>query len=109
MPYPDIPKLDLPIRYDGNGNLAAVEQDDEDEIMNCIEVILRYPVGQRDELPEFGVDDPVFAEGGADLDEIAIAIERWEPRADFSTDEDFSKLDRLIDHVTINLEGSTSG
>jgi len=68
-----IPHLALPLRVI-DGHLATVEQDSEADILQCVRVVLLTPRGARDELPEFGVPDQAFHQGGADIAEIDAAI-----------------------------------
>lgn len=65
------------------GSPAVVEQDTVEEITQCVEAVLKTQVGQRIEVPEFGLDDPTFMELAANEtgEEIALAVEEWEPRA----------------------------
>ena len=79
MSYPRIPHLALPFRI-VDGRAAVTEQDTFEEIRDCVQAIIRTPRGFRLELPDFGVPDQTFHEGGADADEIAAALDRWEPR-----------------------------
>lgn len=74
-----IPHLTWPVRLDGTG-LAQVEQDSLDDIAQCVTVLLSTQVGSRDELPAYGIDDPV---GGRhiDLPSVVAAVGEWEPRA----------------------------
>lgn len=85
MSYPDNPHLKLPFRITGN-KAEVVEQDTAEEIAQCVEVVLSYPVGLRIDLPDFGINDQTFREQGPDVDEIRTAILRWEPRADATVD-----------------------
>jgi phage baseplate assembly protein W len=70
----------LPFTF-ANGRANVVDQDSTDDVTACVEAVLRCPLGWRDELPEFGIADQALREGGADLDELRVAVERWEPRA----------------------------
>lgn len=76
-----IPHLAYPFRLGGNGHARVLEQDTVDEVANCCQVILKTPVGMRIELPEFGYDDPAFSRGTVRADVLAMALNRWEPRA----------------------------
>lgn len=76
------PQFEVPFRVAG-GEVKCVEQDTSVErIQNAI-VILRYRPGDREGLPAFGTPDPAFNEGGADLEQIAARIQRWEPDLEF--------------------------
>lgn len=96
------PHFDYPFNY-VNGDFAVVEQGSPAELENCVEVILSCPLGFREELPEFGLADQAFKEGGADLEGIEDAISKWEPRVDEELEENFDKKE-LISTVVINLK-----
>lgn len=79
----DTPKLSFPFRLHANGvSAVVVEQDSDDEILDCLEVLLSTEEGSREEAPSYGLDDQTFKQGGADLDQIIATISKWEPRAD---------------------------
>jgi len=65
------------------GKVAEVEQDSDREIDQCIEAVLRTPVGARIEDPEFGRPDEVFKTLGPNptADRYIAAVEEGEPRA----------------------------
>lgn len=82
------------------GRLVTVEQDTDAEIAQCVYALLATEPGQRVELPEYGLEDQAFREGGADLTEIRAEIEEWEPRAEALTDDE---IDDLTDKVQVNV------
>lgn len=98
------PKLAFPIRFAG-GRPVTVEQDSLDEIAQCVEVALRYPVGFRHDLPEFGTPDQTFRMNGADPDAIRRAVARWEPRVEALVDERPDVFDALVSRVTVEARG----
>lgn len=96
----------VPFKFGANGGPAlVVEQDSDDDIEQCIEAIVRTIRGQRLELPDFGIADPVLQEGGPDIGDISRAIEHWEPRAHTVIDvSDDSALDQLATIIHIGIE-----
>ena len=50
--YPDSPHLKVPFQIVGP-RAQVLEQDTHEEIAQCVEVILRYPLGVRLDLPDF--------------------------------------------------------
>lgn len=74
-----IPHLSLPFRI-VDGAAAVNEQDSVEEIVDCVEAILRCPQGHRVELPDFGLADQAFAQSGADPQIVEATVNRWEPR-----------------------------
>lgn len=79
-----IPHFALPLRLDGIGRLATIEQDSADEIAQCVAVILATPEGSRVEVPDFGI--PRLEFNLPDTADIIAAVQEWEPRADLSLD-----------------------
>ncbi len=98
----DIPQFSLPLRLDGNGDFAVNEQDSLDEITDCVQAIVRYPLGYRIEKPDFGVPEQEFQQGGADAQTIRRQIDKWEPRARETVG---ATLDELVANVRIDVEG----
>lgn len=76
-----VPHIKLPLTINPGGT-AVVEQDSDEEIRQCVELILRTEVGSRIEVPEFGIEDLAFS-GEPDLieQEVLRAVREWEPRA----------------------------
>lgn len=99
---------DLPIRFvyndDGTLDLATVEQDSIAEIENCVEVILRCPLGWRDELPEFGTPSVTYSQMPVDPTEIRMAIQRWESRVDVDAQPINDRVAEAIQRIRINLD-----
>jgi phage baseplate assembly protein W len=78
----DVPKISFPFRMVSSGkNAVYVEQDSDEEVMDCVEVLLRTEVGSREEIPEFGLPDQAFRLGGVDIQVVLASVNRWEPRA----------------------------
>jgi phage baseplate assembly protein W len=97
-----IPHFALPFRFVG-GAAAVVDQDTEEEIGQCVEVLVSTPVGSREEdLPEYGIADPTF---DTDLDTGAIldALEEWEPRAVVTLTDDDDALDELVRRAELTV------
>lgn len=103
---PDNPHLAFPLRLTGAGNrLVAWEQDDDDDVIDKVDVLLRTPVDSREELPEYGVIPQEFSEGGADLEMYSSAVTRWEPRALKLFQRSPELLEGLIDRVRVYVKG----
>lgn len=76
----DVPHLALPLTLLPSGGLAVNEQDEIDDVTQCVAVLLGTPAGSRIEIPEFGIPDLTFATE-LDVSEIEEALAEWEPRA----------------------------
>lgn len=98
----DIPHFSLPFRRDTHGRCVVNEQDSDAEILDCVEVLLATERGSRMEVPEYGVPDQVFRQGGADLNAISSAIARWEPRADHFVRREQELID-MTDRIRVSV------
>lgn len=107
MTYPLTPKLKVPFQIVG-GRALTVSQDSVDEIVQCVEYLLRTEPGTRLEMPEFGSPDLAFNQTPA-VDPapgiIEAAIDRWEPRARYmlSTEE----IEVLTKRVRLRIGGAS--
>lgn len=97
--------LRLPLRF-VRGRAVTVAQGSGEELLQNVEVILRYPQGFRLDDPEFGIPDPAFAQGGPDLGPIREAIERYEERADALVTGDDRDLAELVARVRVDVGGA---
>jgi phage baseplate assembly protein W len=99
---PDIPKLAFPFARG-----AYREQDSDEEIIDCVEVLLSTNRGERIEVPDYGLPDQAFREGGASQEQIVATINEWEDRADISVERTGSELDALIDRLRVTVSRRT--
>ena len=101
------PHFSLPFRIRGERGATVCEQDSEEEVMYCIETILRYPVGHRPERPEFGTPDLTFSEGPADERRVQSALSEWEPRVEMLVSQaEISKVDELVQSIKVEATKS---
>ena len=77
----NIPRLQLPIRVDRQG-FRWVEQDTLAEVETCVAAIVHFPIGFRQEAPDFGVPEYEFEQMPVDLSAIEEAVAAFESRAD---------------------------
>jgi len=84
-------------------SFAVVEQDSSDEIVQCVEVLLSTTRGQRVELPEYGIGDPLFKDS-VDVQDALNAIADWEPRASVVINTNIDSVDELVRHVRVQVE-----
>lgn len=75
-----IPHFDLPFRF-GNTSIVTVEQDSPEDVANCVEAIARTIIGERDDSPDFGIDDLTFSNQPLDTELLTAQILQQEPRA----------------------------
>lgn len=104
----EIPHLDLPFRFVGLNGVAGarvVEQDSSEDVLVCIQSILRFTQGERTELPEFGLPSLPFVEGDIDTDEIKAIVEEWEDRATAEVTQEIDLVDTALRLVKVQTEG----
>lgn len=103
----DTPQLAYPFEITSSGAVREVEQDTLDEIAMSIEIILRYPLGYRDELPDFGIPELAFRESTEDISSmLADYVSRWETRAAAFVEEQPQQWDQMVREFLIRLQGS---
>lgn len=99
---PDNPHFSFPFSVDGS-SVAVDEQDSQEEILSCVNVIVRCPVGFRVERPDFGIPDPTFRATPVNYDEIQDAVETFEPRAELDITEYPDIVDASLRHLEIDV------
>lgn len=80
-----------------------VEQDSEDDVLNCVEVVLRTRIGERVELPDFGTPDITFLQQPISLQAIEAAITAGEPRSTQMLEQAPDKIDQKVAYVRVNV------
>jgi phage baseplate assembly protein W len=99
------PHLTVPFRVDSSGSAAVVEQDSFDDISQCVRVLLLTRLGERIELPAYGVPDQVLTmEGNLDAGDITARIETWEPRTKALVDSEIDALEESVRRLSVRLE-----
>lgn len=102
------PHFKLPFQFGGiQGGAMCNEQDESADVIDCIKTIMIFPLGFRDDLPDFGTPDLVFKMVSAApiVDRIDAILKDWEPRSVTLTSEDRSELDNFVRHFLIQSRG----
>ena len=112
MTYPAYPHLAFPFARtpDGTG-IQVNEQDTVEEIMACEMVIVSYPVGFREDRPEFGWAWPDLAQAPVSTASIEQALKEFEPRGPVRIDavHDYANSTATLNvNVQIRSEGGGS-
>jgi phage baseplate assembly protein W len=98
-----IPHLAIPFRVTASGSAAVVDQDSFEEIAQCVGVLMSTTAGERIELPDYGIPNPVFqAESEVDTAELAMAIQKWEPRATALVHS--TVIDETLRHLLVEID-----
>jgi hypothetical protein len=87
-----VPHLMFPPQIDGSGHLAAVEQNSDEDILDCVFVALKTPIGSRLYVPNFGVTDYTFHQDPLPLPQLLGEIQQSEPRATADLEEEVQEL-----------------
>lgn len=98
----DVPHFDMPFSYHG-AKPAVVEQDSPEDVMNCVEAIVRTTIGDRAELPGFGIEDMAFLVQPLPLTFMLEAISTYEPRAIALADQEPDYINNLTAKVTLQV------
>lgn len=99
------PHFAIPFRLRGASGAVVTEQDTEEEILDCVETIVRYNVGHRPEKPDFGIPDPTFSHPSPDIGKIRDSVNTWEPRLTMDIGEVvIDKIDPLVQSIRIEEE-----
>jgi phage baseplate assembly protein W len=98
----DTPHFAFPFRINA-GKVQVREQDSDEEVMDCVEVLLSTTIGERQELPNYGIPDQTFRMGGSDKAALLAAIREHEPRADVNFEQ--TDLEGLIETVRVSVRG----
>lgn len=103
---PDVPHFSFPFRLDGD-HVAVDEQNTSDEIMACVSVIARCPVGFRDERPDYGWPFPEFRNVPVQPGPLEVALMRLEPRAQYAFHEYADVLSAAVRHLEVAVGTTT--
>lgn len=105
-PNVNVPHMAFPFRFDPNGHAVVLEQDTEEEVANCVELILACDVGSLVDQPDFGITDPTFSTS-PNLQLVQHQIESWEPRATVDLTNNLDPSDFSIQDVPIEVREQT--
>lgn len=105
MSYPTLPTFTAPFTFT-SGVANAVEQDSIDDVASCVRNIVSCVQGFRDDLPDFGIPDPLFQAAPFNLQATQEAIGRWEPRAVLNVQQQFTppSAEQIIETVTLRTD-----
>jgi hypothetical protein len=93
------PHLAFPPRIGSGGHLDTVEQDSDEDILACVYVALKTPIGTRLYVPNFGVSDYTFG-FVVPVSELQTEIQTSEPRANTELSQE---IDNLIEQVVVGV------
>ena len=98
-----LPRLALPLRISGD-RYVAVEQDTLDEVTTCVACITLFPLGFRDDRPDFGIVELELSDRPLDTLDVEQAIEAYEPRAEVNVvEQPYDPDDPLAARVRVEV------
>lgn len=103
----ETPHFALPFKFGGiSGGAIINEQDSTDDVLDCVKVILAYPIGSREDLPKFGVPDILFKQitTSAITGRLLASIVAWDPRAELLINERPDIFDALVRQLRIRVK-----
>lgn len=104
----DIPHFKFPFSLTPAGDRTQMtEQDTDEEIMDCLQVLLSTVQGERIDLPEYGVQDQTFRQNGVDVGHVLQQIRRFEERAD--TVLETEPIEDLVQRINVRYRGGLGG
>jgi phage baseplate assembly protein W len=99
----DTPQIASPFDILSDGSVREVEQDSVEEIAMAVELILRWPIGFREELTEFGVPELAFRDRQDVPSLIRQYVERWEPRVDLLIEARPAIWDQMVQEYVLRV------
>jgi phage baseplate assembly protein W len=106
MAHVDIPHFAYPFRLERHGpgsQPVVVEQDSLDDVLNCVEIAMLTQIGERVDMPSFGIDDPTFQQQPIDVNLIGNQVAAHEPRAEMAATQHPDALDVRIARVVAEV------
>jgi phage baseplate assembly protein W len=102
MPQADTPHFDIPFRFEGAA-APTVEQDSYEDVANCVETIIRTPLGFRANTPNFGLPNVLFDVQPIVTDDVTAMIAAQEPRSVLLFTETRDLVDALMDTIMVEV------
>lgn len=109
MAHLERPHFAFPFRLTSDGtSVVQVEQDTLEHIHSCEHVIIRCPIGFRDERPDFGWPFPEFVNIPVETEDLKAALTELEPRGRARVEEWADEVDASIRHISVDVEVDTN-
>lgn len=102
MSYPMVPHFQFPFSILG-GHVQVTEQDTQDEIDDCVLVLLLTPVNSREVLPGYGTPETLFAQQPLPIAQILSQVRQWESRASVLMNVSIDELNEKITYLMTKI------
>lgn len=97
-----IPHLAFPFRFGLGGAAETVEQDTPEELEQGVKVLMLTELGERLEVPDFGVPDPTFR-NEIDVASIAAAAREWDERVEVDLADEPDRINSMIRYLAVQV------
>jgi len=104
MLNPENPHFKFPFTLNAEGRINQIEQDTIEHVQSCEEVIVRCPLGFRDDRPEFGWPWPEFANIPIDPQALEDALATFEPRGRANAVEWAEAANAAVRNISVDVE-----
>lgn len=102
----DTPHFSLPLRY-VNGSAVVNQEGSMEDIADCVLAVCLTNPGDRDEMPDFGIDDPTFQQQPIPLAALLSQITTFEDRATLLATQAPDLLDAAIVNADLSVVVAT--
>lgn len=99
-----VPHFSFPFHTDGT-SFAVVEQDTQEEIQQCVEILLLTPSDSRLVLPEYGTPETLFTQVPVNVSAIISKLNEWEPRAAVDFNQTVDTVNQMVSHIGVSVDG----
>lgn len=97
----EVPHFSFPFRFNANGSAEVVEQDTFEEVEQGVKVLLLTNIGERLEVPDFGIDDMPFTD--PDLEVVRVSAHEWDERASVIFEEDPDRIGGMVRRLLVRV------
>ena len=101
---PNAPHMRGGFALDAYGQVVVAEENSQDEIYDCVSMILGTTAGQRSLVPSFGIPDITFTNANpADIESI---VAEWEKRAKVQISISYNDSNQAVISASIQTNGA---
>ena len=108
QPKHDRPHFAFPFQRDGVYGILTVEQGTTEHVDACCQMIIRCPLGFREDRPDFGWPWPEFNTTPIELGPLQEALSRLEPRAVPDVTQYQDAAEAAVQHIAITGRATAS-
>lgn len=102
-----VPHFLFPFKLNGNA-FAVIEQDTQQEVQQCVVILLLTPTGSRLVSPDYGTPEILYSQLPVNIPAILAKLSDWEPRASVALAQTLNTVNAMISYIRVNVTGGTS-